>query len=179
MISWNTEDLLEKFRQMEYQNLTDTFREAIEQSLDILKSATLSELQSTGVNVNSPIKSHGSTYPALIKGVISETAVDGTKGRVRVAPASKQGYRSVEAGSHALKWFEQGTEMRYRKPAGTYKARDQYGYVHKYKREVGEGKTGRIKKYGFFDTAINSTADQVNKSLEENVMRALNKIWNS
>lgn len=179
MISWNTEELLAKFRQIEYQNLTDIFREAIDKSLQILKSSTLQNLQATGVNVNSPIKSHGQQYPALVKGVIAETAIDGTKGRVRVAPASKQGYRNVEGGSHALKWFEQGTAKRYRKPAGTYKARDQYGHIHKYKREVAEGKTGSIKTYGFFDQAINSTAEEVNRSLEENIMRALNQIWNS
>lgn len=178
MISWNTEELLAKFRQIEYQNLTDIFREAIDKSLQILKSATLQNLQSIGVNVNSPIKSYGRQYPALIKGVIAESAIDGTKGRVRVAPASKQGYRLVEGGSHALKWFEQGTAERFKKGEGYTSKRTKSGNSSRKHRNQGAS-TGHIKSYGFFDQAINSTAEEVNRSLEENIMRALNQIWNS
>lgn len=174
----NAREVIAKFREMDYANLNEIFRSAIDKSVQILKNATISELQATGVNVSSPVHSHGRSYPALIRGVIGEVSDSGTEGRVRVAPASKKGYSTPTQGSHALKWFEQGTQERYRKPAGTYKARDQYGHVHKYKREVGEGKTGKIKDYGFFNTAINSTESQVSESLEQNINNAINQIWN-
>lgn len=175
----NANEVIAKLRQIDYASLNDTFRSAIAKSIQILKDETLSQLRSTGVNVDSPFKKHGRSYQNLSTGVIAEVGDSGTEGRVRVAQASKKGYSSTERGSFALKWFEQGTQERYRKPAGKYKAKDKYGKTHIYKRDVGEGYTGKIMAYGFFDTAITSTEDAVSQALERNITDAINKIWNS
>ena len=65
----NTDEMYRRFSAVEYSKLNDTFRNAIEKSLEILKQATLSNLRSTGIDVTSPVKKGGQSYNPLIKGV--------------------------------------------------------------------------------------------------------------
>ena len=89
----NTDEMYRRFSAVEYSKLNDTFRNAIEKSLEILKQATLSNLRSTGIDVTSPVKKGGQSYNPLIKGVISEVSADGTKGRVKVTQAGTRKVR--------------------------------------------------------------------------------------
>ena len=175
----NTDEMYRRFSAVEYSKLNDTFRNAIEKSLEILKQATLSNLRSTGIDVTSPVKKGGQSYNPLIKGVISEVSADGTKGRVKVTQAgTRKGYgMSSESGSFALKWFELGTQERFRKGNGyTWKANSNSGQGGARKHRNKGASTGRIKRYGFFEKATEQTTDQVNKSLEDNVTKAIQKI---
>lgn len=183
-IKINTDEVIRKFGEIEYSKLNDVFRSAIQESIQILKDATESNLRATGVNVNSPIRKGEDIYNPLIKGVIAEVSLDGTKGRVRVAPASKNGYGSFQDDNFALKWFEQGTQERFKKGKGYTSKRNsntKQGGTRKHRNKGAS--TGMLPKsgigYGFFAKAYESTKEQVNKALEENINKAIQQIMNS
>ena len=184
-IKINTDAIINKFAQIEYSKLNDVFRSAIQESIQILKDATESNLRAIGVNVNSPIRKGEDTYNPLIKGVIAEVSLDGTKGRVRVAPASRNGYGvGFQDDNFALKWYEQGTQERFKKGKGYYSKKNsntKQGGTRKHRNKGAS--TGMLPKsgvgYGFFAKAYNSTKEQVNKALEENINKAIQQIMNS
>ena len=185
-IKINTDEIIRKFGEIEYSKLNDVFRSAIQESIQILKDATESNLRATGVNVNSPIRKGEDTFNPLIKGVTAEVSLDGTKGRVRVAPASKNGYGggSFRDDNFALKWYEQGTKERFKKGKGYTSKRNsntKQGGTRKHRNKGAS--TGMLPKsgigYGFFEKAYNSTKEQVNKALEENINNAIQQIMNS
>ena len=158
--SINTEEVIKKFGEIDYKELTDVFKDAIAKSIEILKSATENEIRSGGVHVNGPIRKGGINHTPMSKGVIAEVAVDGTAGRVRIAPASRKGYDYGGEGSFALKWYEYGTQERFRKT------------------KSGKASTGKLKSYNWFGNAFNSTSSQVNQALEDNITKAIQSIWN-
>ena len=185
-IKINTDEIIKKFGQIEYSKLNDVFRNAIQQSIQILKDATEANLRATGVNVNSPIRKGEDTFNPLIKGVTAEVSLDGTKGRVRVAPASKNGYGggSFRDDNFALKWYEQGTKERFKKGKGYTSKKNsntKQGGTRKHRNKGAS--TGMLPKsgigYGFFEKAYNATKEQVNKALEENINNAIQQIMNS
>lgn len=175
----NVDEVLRRFKEIEYSQLNNTFRQAIADSLEILKKATENNLRGTGVNVTGPIRKGDTTYNPLIKGVISEVSMDGTKGRVRIAAAKSDGYVIGSDGSFALKWFEQGTKERFRKGKGYTSKKTSDGKSYRKHRNKG-GSTGMLPKsgngYGFFNKAYNSTINQVNKTLEDNINKAIQQI---
>lgn len=184
-ITINTDEIIRKFSEIEYSKLNDVFRSAIQESIKILKDATEANLRATGLNVNSPIRKGKYNFNPLIKGVTAEVSLDGTKGRVRVAPASRKDYGgSFMDDNFALKWFEQGTKERFKKGKGyTTKANSnkKQGGTRKH-RNKGVS-TGKLPKsgigYGFFAKAYEATKEQVNKALEENINKAIQQIMNS
>ena len=181
-IKINTDEIIKKFGEIEYSKLNDVFRNAIQQSLTILKDATESNLIATGVNVDSPIRKGEYKFNPLIKGVTAEVSLDGTKGRVRVAPASRNGYGGSFRDDNFA--YEQGTKERFKKGKGYTSKKNsntKQGGTRKHRNKGAS--TGMLPKsgigYGFFEKAYNSTKEQVNKALEESINNAIRQIMNS
>lgn len=181
------EETLEKFRRMDYGALNDTFRAAIKDAVEKMKSAALSSLRSTGINVNAPTHTYRKgkkyTYDPLIKGVKGGIKNDATAGRVRIAPASKKGWiDDSQADDFALKWFELGTGARYtgqRTKKRKDKVTGQYTNRTTKKKGANHMYRGSIKPYGFFDKAMNTSGQQANDELGKNITKAIENIWNS
>lgn len=181
---FNTKEILEKFSQMEYSKLNDRFRGVLRKSVDILKQATLQNLKATGLNIDSPIrktyKGEKFKYNPLKKGVQGEVSMDGTEGRVRIAPASRKGYGLFDGeGSFALRWFEEGTPERFKKGHGyTTKANSNstQGGTRKHRNQGAS--TGSLRGYHFFQQAIDSTSEEINRQIEEDVNKILKEIIN-
>ena len=174
---FNTKQLLDKFSQMEYSKLNDKFRGVLQKSVDPLKARALQNLKATGLNIDSPVKKtyKGQTYryTPLKSGVQGEVSMDGTEGRVRIAPATRKGYGLFDGeGNFALRWFESGTKERFKKAnsntsqGGTRKHRNQ------------GSSTGALKGYHFFENAIQQTAEEINRQIEGDVNKIINDIMN-
>lgn len=176
----NTDEVVKTLKQMDYSKLNETFREAIKDSIEILKKATESELRSSGLNVTGPIRKGKYSYQPLIKGVKAEVSMSGTEGRVRIARAKANAYPpSFGEDNFALKWFESGTKDRYRKGKGyTYKANTnkKQGGARKHRNKGGW--TGRLEGKEFFKKAYNKSIKKVNETLEQNINKAIQQIMN-
>lgn len=186
---FNTKQLLDKFSQMEYSKLNDKFRGVLQKSVDTLKARALQNLKATGLNIDGPIrktyKGEKFKYNPLKKGVQGEVSMDGTEGRVRIAPASRKGYGLFDGeGSFALRWFEEGvkekgTKERFKKGHGyTTKANSNstQGGTRKHRNQGAS--TGSIKGYHFFENAIQQTAEEINRQIEGDVNKIINDIMN-
>lgn len=182
---FNTKEILEKFSKMEYSKLNDRFRGVLKKSVETLKQATLQNLKATGLNIESPVKKtykgEKYKYNPLKKGVQGEVSMDGTEGRVRIAPASRKGYGLFDGeGSFALRWFEEGTKERFKKGKGyTTKANSNSSQGGSRKHRNKGASTGKLKGYHFFSKAIESTAEEINKQIEEDVNKIINDIMDS
>lgn len=181
---FNTKEILERFSKIEYSQLNDKFRGVLKKSVETLKQATLQNLKATGLNIDSPIrktyKGEKYKYNPLKKGVQGEVSIDGTEGRVRIAPASRKGYGLFDGeGSFALRWFEEGTKERFKKGKGyTTKANSNSSQGGSRKHRNKGASTGKLKGYHFFSKAIESTAEEINKQIEEDVNKIINDIMN-
>ena len=181
---FNTKEILERFSKIEYSQLNDKFRGVLKKSVETLKQATLKNLQATGLNIDSPIKkTHKGEkykYNPLKKGVQGEVSIDGTEGRVRIAPATRKGYGIFDGeGSFALKWFESGTKERFKKGKGySSKANSNTSQGGTRKHRNKGTSTGKLKAYNFFKNAIESTSEQINKQIEEDVNKIIKDIIN-
>lgn len=186
---FNTKQLLDKFSQMEYSKLNDKFRVVLQKSVDTLKARALQNLKATGLNIDSPVKKtyKGQTYryTPLKSGVQGEVSMDGTEGRVRIAPATRKGYGLFDGeGNFALKWFEEGvrekgTKERFKKGHGyTTKANSNstQGGTRKHRNQGAS--TGSIRGYHFFENAIQQTAEEINRQIEGDVNKIINDIMN-
>lgn len=181
---FNTKQLLDKFSQLEYSKLNDKFRGVLRKSVDTLKARTLQNLKATGLNIDSPIrktyKGEKYKYNPLKKGVQGEVSMDGTEGRVRIAPASRKGYGLFDGeGSFALRWFESGTKERFKKGKGyTTKSNSNTSQGGTRKHRNQGSSTGKLKGYHFFENAIQQTAEEINKQIEGDVNKIINDIMN-
>lgn len=181
---FNTKEILEKFNKMEYSKVNDKFRGVLKKSVETLKQATLQNLKATGLNITSPVKKtykgEKYKYNPLIKGVQGEVNIDGTEGRVRIAPATRKGYGLFDGeGSFALRWFEEGTKERFKKGKGyTTKANSNSSQGGSRKHRNKGTSTGKLNGYHFFSKAIESTAEEINKQIEEDVNKIINDIMN-
>lgn len=181
---FNTKQLLDKFSQMEYSKLNDKFRGVLQKSVDTLKARALQNLKATGLNIDSPVKKtyKGQTYryTPLKSGVQGEVSMDGTEGRVRIAPATRKGYGLFDGeGNFALKWFESGTKERFKKGKGyTTKANSNISQGGTRKHRNQGSSTGSLKGYHFFEDAIKATAEEINRQIEGDVNKIINDIMN-
>ena len=181
---FNTKEILEKFNKMEYSKVNDKFRGVLKKSVETLKQATLQNLKATGLNITSPVKKtyKGQTYKytPLKSGVQGEVSIDGTEGRVRIASATRKGYGLFDGeGNFALRWFEGGTKERFKKGKGyTTKANSNSSQGGSRKHRNKGASTGKLKAYHFFQNAIESTAEEINKQIEEDVNKIINDIMN-
>lgn len=181
---FNTKQLLDKFSQIEYSKLNDKFRGVLRKSVDTLKARTLQNLKATGLNIESPVKRtyKGQTYryTPLKSGVQGEVSMDGTEGRVRIAPATRKGYGLFDGeGNFALKWFESGLQERFKKGKGyTTKSNSNTSQGGTRKHRNQGSSTGPLKGYHFFENAIQQTAEEINKQIEGDVNKIINDIMN-
>lgn len=181
---FNTKQLLDKFSQMEYSKLNDKFRGVLQKSVDTLKARALQNLKATGLNIDSPVKRtyKGQTYryTPLKSGVQGEVSMDGTEGRVRIAPATRKGYGLFDGeGNFALRWFEEGTPERFKKGKGyTTKANSNTSQGGTRKHRNQGSSTGSLKGYHFFENAIQQTAEEINRQIEGDVNKIINDIMN-
>lgn len=181
---FNTKQLLDKFSQIEYSQLNDKFRGVLRKSVDTLKARTLQNLKATGLNIESPVKKtyKGQTYryTPLKSGVQGEVSMDGTEGRVRIAPATRKGYGLFDGeGNFALRWFETGLQERFKKGKGyTTKSNSNTSQGGTRKHRNQGSSTGPLKGYHFFENAIQQTAEEINKQIESDVNKIINDIMN-
>lgn len=182
---FNIKQLLDKFSQIEYSKLNDKFRGVLQKSVDTLKARTLQNLKATGLNIDSPVKKtyKGQTYryTPLKSGIQGEVSMDGTEGRVRIAPASRKGYGLFDGeGNFALKWFERGNkEERFKKGKGyTTKSNSNTSQGGTRKHRNQGSSTGKLKGYHFFEDAIKATAEEISKQIEGDVNKIINDIMN-
>lgn len=129
---------------------------ALRKGAQVLKKNIKSNLTSTGIRIG--------TNPLYIDklsdGVMSSKVKEGSI-IVHIMGTRKKG-----SGTYRLRFFEGGTKERYQK---TWK-----GKKLKVPRRL-----GHIKAYGFFNSALSSSTDEVMKAMDEQLTKYIEKAWNN
>jgi len=129
---------------------------ALRKGAQVLKKNTKSNLKSTGIRIGvNPLY-----IDKLSDGVMSSKVKEGSI-IVHVMGTRKKG-----SGTFRLRFFEGGTKERYQK---TWK-----GKKLKVPRRL-----GHIKAYGFFNSAVSSSTDEVMKAMNEQLTKYIEKAWNN
>lgn len=128
---------------------------ALRKGAQVLKKNTKSNLTSTGIRIGvNPLY-----IDKLSDGVMSGKVKDGSV-VVHVMGTGKKG-----SGTFRLRFFEGGTKERYQK---TWR-----GKPLKTPRRL-----GHIKSYGFFNSALGSSTDEVMKAMDETLTKYIQRAWN-
>ena len=129
---------------------------ALRKGAQVLKKNTKSNLTSTGIRIGiNPLY-----IDKLSDGVMSSKVKEGSI-IVHIMGTRKKG-----SGTFRLRFFEGGTKERYQK---TWK-----GKKLKVPRRL-----GHIKAYGFFNSAVSSSTDEVMKAMDEQLTKYIQKAWNN
>lgn len=142
-------ELIAILRKMSYKDMQRAYKKALTESVKPLVNEVKKALRRSNIkHVNKPyVGKNGRTYKSMLQGV--KSSVD-----VRDA---KDNYAKVHIlGEFRLKWFEMGTSLR---------------------RTSRKGDRGRINPRRFFRDAVNSKGESCRKSLEENIKKSIQIIW--
>ena len=144
------EELRRILKKMDYKDMQRAYRKALTDSMKPLQNEAKKQLRRAGIkNVNKPYvsKKTGKTYKSMIQGIM--TSVD-----VR---DPEDNYAKVHImGEFRLKWFEKGTALR---------------------KTYSKGNRGRIHPKRFFRNAVDNKGEQCRASLEENIKKSIQKVW--
>lgn len=130
---------------------------ALRAGANIIKRKTKKNLKATGINLHSVNSKYSDS---LIDAVRVSKPQDGAI-KVHV-----MGIREKTSGTFRLRFFEGGTKVRYNK---TYKG------VHLEKKH----KTGSIKAYNFFATALSSSDAEMTNAMDKALTKQIEKAWNN
>ena len=129
---------------------------ALRKGAQLLKKNTKSNLTSTGIRIGiNPLY-----IDKLSDGVMSSKVKEGS------IVVHVMGTRKKGSGTFRLRFFEGGTKERYQK---TWKGK---------KLRVPR-RLGHIKAYGFFNSALSSSTDEVMKAMDEQLTKYIEKAWNN
>ena len=136
-------------KKMDYKDMQRAYKKALTDSMKPLQNEAKKQLRRAGIkNVNKPyIGKNGKTYKSMLQGIM--TSVD-----VR---DPEDNYAKVHImGEFRLKWFEKGTALR---------------------KTNSKGGRGRIHAKRFFRNAVDNKGEQCRASLEENIKKSIQKVW--
>lgn len=142
-------ELLAILKKMSYKDMQRAYKKALTDSVRPLVNETKKMLRRAGIkNVNKPyIGKNGKHYKSMLQGV--KSSIDVRK--------ADDNYAKVHImGEFRLKWFEKGTSLR---------------------RTVKRGSRGRIYPKRFFRTAVENKGEDCRESLEENIKKSIQKVW--
>ena len=143
-------ELRQILKKMEYKDMQRAYRKALTDSMKPLQNEAKKQLRRAGIkNVNKPYvsKKTGKTYKSMLQGIM--TSVD-----VR---DPDDNYAKVHImGEFRLKWFEKGTALR---------------------KTYSKGNRGRIHAKRFFRNAVDNKGRECRASLEENIKKSIQKVW--
>lgn len=143
------EELIKILKKMDYKDMQKAYKKALTTSVKPLVNETKKNLKRTNIkNVNTAyIGKNGKKYKSMLQGVMS--SVDVRK--------PNDNYAKIHImGEFRLKWFEKGTSIR-----KTYR----------------KGLRGRILPRFFFKQAVGSVGDKCRDSLEMNIRKSIQQIW--
>lgn len=136
-------------KKMDYKDMQKTYKKALQESVKPLVNETKKTLRRSGIkHVNKPyIGKNGKRYKSMLQGI--KSSID-----VRDA---EDNYAKVHImGEFRLKWFEKGTSLR---------------------KTNKKGSRGRIHAYRFFRNAVDTKGNECRASLEENIKKSIQKVW--
>ena len=137
-------------KKMSYKDMQRAYKKALTDSMKPLQNEAKKQLRRAGIkNVNKPYvsKKTGKTYKSMLQGIM--TSVD-----VR---DPEDNYAKVHImGEFRLKWFEKGTSLR---------------------KTYSKGNRGRIHAKRFFRDAVDNKGEQCRASLEENIKKSIQRLW--
>jgi hypothetical protein len=136
-------------KKMDYKDMQRAYKKALTDSVKPLVNETKKQLRLSSIkNVNKPyIGKNGKTYKSMLQGIRSSVDVRDPE----------DNYAKVHImGEFRLKWFEKGTALR-----KTYK----------------KGSRGRIRPYRFFRNAVDNKGRECRESLEQNIKKSIQKVW--
>ena len=142
-------ELIAILKKMSYKDMQRIYKKALTDTVRPLVNETKKMLRRSNIkHVNKPyIGKNGKTYKSMIQGIKSSVDVRN----------EDDNYAKVHImGEFRLKWFEKGTAIR-----RTYK----------------KGSRGRINARRFFRDAVDRVGESCRSSLEENIKKSIQKVW--
>lgn len=142
-------ELRKILRKMKYKDMQKAYKKALQEAVKPIQNEAKKSLRRSGIkNVNKPyIGKNGKQYKSMIQGI--RTSVDVRK--------EDNNYAKVHImGEFRLKWFEKGTSLR---------------------RTASKGSRGSIRAYRFFKDAVDRKKDECRNSLDENIKKSIQKVW--
>ena len=146
----NTDEVLNKFKQLETKEQKKTFKGALRTASNVLVKQARVNLKMVVQSSNKVTVKGKFKGLKLSSGIKTKVWKDGKTAKVNILSDGR------------LKWFELGTNNRQTKKQTKRKTHN----------------TGSIKASNFFSKARTSTEDQVFNSLETIIMKQIEKVWN-
>ena len=144
-------ELISILKKMSYKDMQRVYKKALTDCVRPLVNETKKQLRRSGVkNVNLPYisKKTGKRYKSMLQGI---------KSSIDVRNADDNYAKVHIMGEFRLKWFEKGTALR-----RTYNTK---------------GSRGRIHGKWFFRDAVDKRGKECRNSLEENIKKSIQKVW--
>lgn len=163
----NSNALTRALDNVEYKNLHNTFADAIQKSLEVIRAEAKTQL--------------GSKVPNLAKyadTIVAEVAMTADEGRVKIIKDKQPNYKCKDEPYYLLHFFEKGTKVRKKKTDGYHYENNTNTKQGGARKHRNRGKsTGQIQPANFLSTAVASKEGEAYRTLEEALSKSIQEAW--